>query len=489
MNIKSIMLDENDRRNHFEFGPSITQIHSDTNSCGKTTLINSILYCLGFNVPSTKLLKYQNLKLSTVIDIDGKELSFKRNNGKLYISEEDNSYQVPSNQECYELGRILGITNENMLKCVPGLMYIDLKKGSKSFESRSVIGNYRFEANDLYSGINDIDIVKEQKRLKTVKEEIKSCQTLLKRIDRNNNNMIQKLDSNNQNAYAYCDLSKLEQIQVSLNSLISERKALVTEKKRLESTRDNNKSIGSVIDNLKIVVDIDGTLIPISKENIVMFDDNIEIINARLNKIRSEIKKIDSKIEGLNTERQDIRSKIDSDQYIRSLKVMPVVDLDIQVSKIWTSISLLKQEKERLEQIINEKADKSQLESEVQDIISDYICRLGLEDRCEFDLKESMDAYSGAELELINVASFLAYSKLFSKYVNINLPILIDSPGNEIDETNLKLIMNLLKSQFSNRQIVIASIYDLEATDKVELRFKQRLISQNDTIVQNQLEI
>ena len=54
----------------------------------------------------------------------------------------------------------------------------------------------------------------------------------------------------------------------------------------------------------------------------------------------------------------------------------------------------------------------------------------------------------------------------------MKLPILLDSPtGKEVDQENIKLMMSILKRDFSENQLIIASIYeyDFDNLNKVEI--------------------
>ena len=54
----------------------------------------------------------------------------------------------------------------------------------------------------------------------------------------------------------------------------------------------------------------------------------------------------------------------------------------------------------------------------------------------------------------------------------MKLPILLDSPtGKEVDQENIKLMMSILKRDFSENQLIIASVYeyDFDNLNKVEI--------------------
>ena len=63
------------------------------------------------------------------------------------------------------------------------------------------------------------------------------------------------------------------------------------------------------------------------------------------------------------------------------------------------------------------------------------------------------------------------------KHLGIKLPIILDSPsGKEVDQANIQLMVNILKRDFSDNQIIIASIfqYDFKSLNVIEI--KNRLI-------------
>ena len=52
------------------------------------------------------------------------------------------------------------------------------------------------------------------------------------------------------------------------------------------------------------------------------------------------------------------------------------------------------------------------------------------------------------------------------KHLNIKFPIILDSPsGKEIDKQNIEAMVEILKRDFANNQIIIASIYEYNLPD------------------------
>ena len=66
------------------------------------------------------------------------------------------------------------------------------------------------------------------------------------------------------------------------------------------------------------------------------------------------------------------------------------------------------------------------------------------------------------------------------KELNIKLPIILDSPsGKEVDNKNIQLMMDILKRDFSDHQIIIASIFDYDFKNVNIIKIHDHLINQN----------
>jgi hypothetical protein len=85
----------------------------------------------------------------------------------------------------------------------------------------------------------------------------------------------------------------------------------------------------------------------------------------------------------------------------------------------------------------------------------------------------NMKILSGALLHKTVFSFRLAYILEVKRLLGVKLPIILDSPsGKEIDSDNIRLMINILKRDFSDHQIIIASIYeyDLPEVNKIELK-------------------
>ena len=118
-----------------------------------------------------------------------------------------------------------------------------------------------------------------------------------------------------------------------------------------------------------------------------------------------------------------------------------------------------------------------------QDIIQ-YATELGLGDKDSIPLTylftSNLKELSGAVLHKTAFAFRLAYIIAIEKVLEIKLPIILDSPsGKEVDQSNVKLMMDILKRDFADHQIIIASIFHYDFDDANIIEIRERLIEMN----------
>ena len=86
---------------------------------------------------------------------------------------------------------------------------------------------------------------------------------------------------------------------------------------------------------------------------------------------------------------------------------------------------------------------------------------------------------TGSFLHKTVFAFKMAYILELEKHLNVKLPIILDSPsGKEVDQENINLMMNILKRDFKDNQIIIASIYDYFFSKVNKIELKDQLLDQ-----------
>ena len=132
MIFKSIIIREGFFSRKIDFDENVNLIFSKKNSRGKTTLLRFILYSLGYNIPNTKNIKFEQCDVETVINIGkNKDITLIRSSlDCIVLKDNDNlrSFILPS--ELNELHSIIFNTkNENILNNILGTFYVDQEKG------------------------------------------------------------------------------------------------------------------------------------------------------------------------------------------------------------------------------------------------------------------------------------------------------------------------------------------------------------------------
>lgn len=149
----------------------------------------------------------------------------------------------------------------------------------------------------------------------------------------------------------------------------------------------------------------------------------------------------------------------------------------------------IKQEIKRLEKEVKSIRDEisriTKSSNNVTTVISQniiqYATELGLGDKDSIPLTylftSNLKELSGAVLHKTAFAFRLAYIIAIEKILEIKLPIILDSPsGKEVDQSNIKLMMDILKRDFADHQIIIASIFHYDFDDINIIKIKDRLI-------------
>ena len=225
-----------------------------------------------------------------------------------------------------------------------------------------------------------------------------------------------------------------------------------------------------------------GEEIPVTLENLVGFSDNNQYLVTRRDLLATEKENINKQIELIKQQKRNneglfkVQSLIEAfDSNINTIQVNPVATKNV--------IEQLKQERKRLQEQIREitKTGNSVVK-EMHTIISGYAKELGIDDTYvspskDYIFTDDLKSLSGAVLHKIVFSFKLAYIRLIERKTGVILPIILDSPsGREVKTETVKEMLKLLQRDFSNHQIIIASIYDFDFNNKNIIEFKNRVL-------------
>lgn len=473
MLIKSIYIRDGlfERDIMFESGANL--IFSKRNSCGKTTLVRLMLYALGYSVPSTKKIKFEKCftKLELVLDTE-KRVFLTRENSyaiSLMCDDEEEIYVLP--EQIHTLhSKLFGTNNIDILNNLLGAFYFDQEKGWTLLNRGVVIGSIHFNIDELIRGISGKDcseLITREKRISSDLLKYRQMFSIAQYRDSING------DSLTADTYQETKNIELEQLRMKQSSI--ER-----EIRRINQSIIGNRKFQEYVADMKLLIKTeDGQCITVTKDNIVGLNDSIELLAAKKKMLSCELSEIISNIDKIlrEQEKENVQLSFFESESIAEAFDKKIVSIPMNQIAIKNEIDKLEKEQKLVREEISQisRSDNKVVLSLYKTIVK-YATELGIGDSESITKKylftSNLRELTGAVLHKTVFAFKMAYILELEKHLKIKLPIMLDSPsGKEVDQENIELMMNILKRDFKENQIIIASIHDYSfpKIHKVEL--------------------
>lgn len=250
--------------------------------------------------------------------------------------------------------------------------------------------------------------------------------------------------------------------------------------RRLDKAIKNNRQFSNFIAEMKLLIKgPDGTTIPVTADNIVGFDDSIEYLITKHKLISAELASVLGGITACETQR---RSETEQLSFWESETMTQAFDrkiasLQINAVAIEKEIKRLEKKLRDVRQAITDSTKtNNNVVNNLYHTVLKYAVELGIGSdttiAASYLFTSNLKELSGAVLHKTVFAFRLAYIIEIERAIGVKLPIILDSPsGKEVDEENVKLMMDILKRDFSDHQIIIASIfkYDFDPLNIIEI--------------------
>lgn len=476
MKILSLKICDGLSEKEFHFGENINLVHSVSNTVGKTTLLRLLLHALGFSIPSTKGFDFE--KCTTICKITTErhgavELTRDHRSVLTFRTDADKKIYVLPDQLTELRGELFSCNNEDIAGNLLGVIYCDQEKGWTLLNRGKVIGSNSFNIEALIRGISDVNCQEELLFLKNLERDVSRLQGIMS---------VSKLQQKLQNdSGAIAPKTYEEEVDSELAKLSILKSSFEKEIKSLDVALSDNKKMRNFIDKMKIMVkDSDGKIILVDSSNVVGLEETIDYLVAQRRYLAARLHAVNVQIsqsqKSLVNEQQQMEfwskeSIIES--YERSILNVP-----ISAESINESLAAKKSEISRVKKHISELTrSNSKVIFSLHGNVVKYAKMLGLASEGEeiassFLFTSNLKVLSGALLHKTVFAFRLAYILEVEKKLGIKLPIILDSPkGKEVDEKNVETMMQILKSDFADHQIIIASIYDygIKKSDTIEI--------------------
>jgi hypothetical protein len=460
MKINYLIIEYEGITKKFDFNSNFNLIFSKKNSVGKSTLLRFLFYALGYNIPGTKKIKFQNCTVICNFDTETDNMETRRLNNiiSLNINNKDSYSFLLPNEEVQLHSFLWNTTNEAILKNILGAIYLDQDKGWTLLNRGTVIGGIHFNIEELVQGLSNRDVTELREKQKAVELELKKYQQLQSIIDYKEH---LAESANNTDFPNYT--SELEnQIQL----LTFDKNELEVKLKSIEEIKRENTQFTNFIEKMKLVVkDEDtGKTIPVNKNTIVHFDDNQRYIDTRYNMIKIKLATVNTELSKLKQRLTDSYNLLDVQSEIEKFDSQ-IAHLKINPDQIRKIINQLSNDNKRLKKAI---LDKTTVNNTIVDNLHKSITRfaqkLGVIDvinsNTDYIFTSDLKSLSGAVLHKIVFSFKMAYILEIQKILGTKLPIVLDSPsGREVDQENISETMNILVEEFNENQVIIASIY------------------------------
>lgn len=463
---------------HIDLSDKSNLIYSKKNSTGKTTLMRFFLYSLGYPVPSTKNIHFEKCVTEATITCSMGKITILRNDEYLEVSFDNGSkehFVLPTDQNVFH-SKVYGVENNDLINNILGVFYVDQEKGWTLLNRGIIIGKIRFNIEQLVRGLSDRSCDDLTKELRSVEQQLSKYKQMFsvseykQELNEAENNIVFE--------------TKDEEEQKLLEMLNSEIYSLETELRRVNAVIAENNSFKNFIEKMKIAVKgSDGNPIPVNRDTIIGFDFSVEFLLAKRKMISSKISSLKRKAEKYE------RSQIEQLQLAKTETLIESFDRNIskiEVDQMAVSnvISSLEKERSKLKkQITFLTKYNNDVVTSIHNTIMKYAKELDFEQyinpSSDYIFTDDLKSLSGTILHKIVFSFKLAYIVEVQKKLNTTLPIILDSPsGREVTKENVKSMIDILNRDFSDNQIIIASIfqYDIENINVIEI--EDRLINE-----------
>lgn len=468
-----------------KFSEGANLIYSLKNAVGKTTFLRALFYALGYQIPSTKGIKFDDMDFWLTVESGGNIYNLYRHDSYLSIDDGNDQIEYSLPTDFYEIqAKLTGCHNKDILDNLLGASYVDQEKGWTLLNRGKVIGNISFNIEALVRGLSGIDCASELQQLESVKRQQRKYEYM--------QSVAKYQEAIREEAEDIDFDTPDEDINRRLEVLKTEREPISNEQKQIKSILRKNKLLAEYISDMNLwVKSSSGEEIPVTKETLVAFTDNNKLLVARREMLAAELNSINRQIAALEQQKGkdeqiiNVQTRIEAfDSDIKKINVDPIATQAI--------INELKRERKKLQERIRSMTKgNSDVISELYKSARKYVEELPVDNirisqNKDYIFTSDLKSLSGTNLHLIVFSFKLAYLRLIKEKTGIILPIVLDSPsGREVKHDSVEKMLEIVQRDFSDHQLIVASIYDYNLKNKKIIEFKDRLLNVTDFAYMN----
>ncbi|MGI5960220.1 MAG: AAA family ATPase [Massiliimalia sp.] len=480
MIFQSIQIKEGLNERTFSFVKGVNLIFSKENSKGKTTLLRFMLYSLGYNVPNTRKIRFDHCEVVSQLWCDtlGHVILSRFSNDYIeaFIKKEKITYVLPD--QLHDLHKILfGTDNKDILNNILGAFYADQEKGWTLLNRGTVIGSIRFNIEELIRGLSGCDCTDLIRQENQLSKELGKYRQMFS-VAKYRESVIKESGTLIADDYSV-------ESDAAINQLLIQQKALQSELKRIDKTLTDNKRFCRFVAEMKLIVQgPNGIQIPVTENNIVGLTDTIDFLVVKRKMISYDLRSVMHRLAQLQKEQNRESEQL---KFFQSENMIEIFDR--KISAVPINAVAIEKEIKRLEKALKNIRQEISYKTKSNSVIIKslynnmvkYATELGVGNSetlaSSYLFTSNLKELSGAVPHKTVFAFRLAYVLEIQKALNMKLPIILDLPsGKEVDQANIQLMINILKRDFSDNQIIIASIFQYDFSDVNVIEINNRLI-------------
>ena len=476
MIFQSIRIKEGFAERTFEFTNGVNLIFSKENSKGKTTLLRFMLYSLGYNIPNTRKIKFDRCEVVSQILVDtvGEMILSRYSNDfiEATVTGEKRTYILPD--QLHDLHRIIfGTENADVLNNILGAIYADQEKGWTLLNRGTAIGSIRFNIEELIRGLSGCDCSDLIRREAQLSKELAKYRQMAS-VAKYREEIVAESGTLVTDSYSV-------ESDAAIAQLLMQQKALQSELKRIDKNLSDNRRVRQYVADMKLTVRLpDGTVFPVTADSIVGLSDTIDFLITKRKIVSADLRSVMHQLANVQKEQETEAEQL---AFFQSESMIDIFDR--RIASVPIDAGAIDKEIKRLEKVLKSvreeisrktKSDTGVVMSLYENMVK-YATELGVGNSesiaSSYLFTSNLKELSGAVLHKTVFAFRLAYIMEIEKHLGIKLPIILDSPsGKEVDQANIQLMVNILKRDFSDNQIIIASIfkYDFESLNVIEIQ-------------------
>lgn len=425
-------------------------ISSKYNKKGKSTLLRVILYALGFEVVRTNGIANLDLKTNIkVLTDDLEEIQIFRNNEKVILEESSSDKKrelhLPEDREVLQ-STFFDFNNGKLLENFLGTFYFEQGRGYSLINNGVVTPKNRFNLKELVTQL----VPEVEEKLKEIeKKEItirrnKAAINAINAVLKDNDNSIEE---DNQDEIT---IQNINSLKFKLKQLKRKKRTI------LESIEDNNKLL-EYIGKLKLRLRLSDESVVVVTSDKIEGMENISnylisektVVNNQIKETKQLIYKNEEAIKKKYTNRDIAKFSIPQAFNFEKNKAMLKY-----LNKQDEELALQKKELLR-------KNSYQELQDRIYKLYTEYASELNISNWLKNGIfsSKNISGLTGTEQEFTAISIRLAALKLIEEFTKVNLPIILDSPFQELDTKNKKLLVDFLENEFSEKhQFIITSV-------------------------------